>query len=299
MSSRRFEGHVGNYIGDGILAYFGYPVAHEDDALRAIRAGLDIVDAIKRLDGELETFGVSVDVRVGINTGLVVVGDIGTGEFRDEMAVVGETPNVAARLQGLAEPGTVVVGERTQRLVEGLFTFDGARARTHQRDRRSRSRYTACARRPRVGSLRGDARRGLTPLVGRDEEIQLLLSRWEGAKAGEGPRRPADRRARHRQVAHHAGVSRSCARRGGGGAALLLFAVLRPQRPAPRPRPAGARRRSQEGRSAGGQARQARGAAQPGLPRVPTRRRCSRRCCRSRPASATRRSRSRPSARSP
>ena len=120
----RFEGYIGHYIGDGILAYFGYPTAHEDDALRAIRSGLDIVDAIKRLDGELESFGVSIDVRVGINTGLVVVGDIGTGEFRDEMAVVGETPNVAARLQGLADPGTVVVGERTRRLVEGLFTFE-------------------------------------------------------------------------------------------------------------------------------------------------------------------------------
>jgi len=113
----RFEGHVGNYIGDGILAYFGYPKAHEDDALRAIRAALDIVEAIKRLDDELKDLGVSVGVRVGINTGLVVVGDIGTGEFRDEMAVVGETPNVAARLQGLAEPGTVVVGQRTRRLL--------------------------------------------------------------------------------------------------------------------------------------------------------------------------------------
>jgi class 3 adenylate cyclase len=120
----RFEGHIGHYVGDGILAYFGYPTAHEDDPLRAARAGLDIVDAIKRLDAELADIGVSLGVRIGINTGVVVAGDIGAGEFRDSMAVVGETPNVAARLQALAEPGTVVVGERTRRLLEGLFLFD-------------------------------------------------------------------------------------------------------------------------------------------------------------------------------
>ena len=118
----RFGGYVGNYIGDGILAYFGYPRAHEDDAQRAVRAGLGMVEAIapeRRARDRL-----SMAIRIGINTGLVVVGDIGTGESRDEMAVVGETPNVAARLQGLAEPGTVVVGDRTYRLIEGLFLFD-------------------------------------------------------------------------------------------------------------------------------------------------------------------------------
>jgi class 3 adenylate cyclase/tetratricopeptide (TPR) repeat protein len=182
----RFEGHVGNYIGDGILAYFGYPTAHEDSALRAIRAGLEIVDAIKRLDGELESFGVSVDVRVGINTGLVVVGDIGTGEFRDEMAVVGETPNVAARLQGLAGPGTVVVGERTRRLVEGLFTFEEHGPHAIKGIETPVAVYRVREATGASGRFEATARRGLTPLVGRDEEIRLLLSRWEGAKAGEG-----------------------------------------------------------------------------------------------------------------
>ena len=161
------------------------------------------------LDGELESFGVSIDVRIGINTGLVVVGDIGTGEFRDEMAVVGETPNVAARLQGLAEPGTVVVGERTRRLVEGLFTFE---ERGPQSSRASRSRSSFYRVREPTGAtsrFEATARRGLTPLVGRDEEIRLLLSRWEGAKAGEGHVVLLDRRARHRQVAHRAVVPRA------------------------------------------------------------------------------------------
>ena len=182
----RFEGHVGNYIGDAILAYFGYPTAHEDDALRAIRAGLEIVDAVKRLDGELEEWGVSINVRVGINSGLVVVGDIGTGEFRDEMAVVGETPNVAARLQGLAEPATVVVGQRTRRLLEGLFVFEERGPYPIKGLAEPVVVYRVREATGASGRFEATARRGLTPLVGRDEEIRLLLSRWEDAKAGEG-----------------------------------------------------------------------------------------------------------------
>ena len=182
----RFEGHIGHYVGDGILAYFGYPTAHEDDPLRAARAGLDIVEAIKRLDDELTDTGVSLGVRIGINTGIVVVGDIGTGEFRDAMAVVGETPNVAARLQALAEPGTVVVGERTRRLLEGLFNFDELGPQTvkgiHEPVAVYRVREASGVR----SRFEATAIRGLTPLVGRDEEIRLLSSRWQQAKAGEG-----------------------------------------------------------------------------------------------------------------
>jgi len=182
----RFEGHVGHYIGDGILAYFGYPKAHEDDALRAIRTGLDIVDAIRRLDGELEGYGVSLAVRVGINTGLVVVGDIGTGDFRDEMAVVGETPNVAARLQALAEPGTVLVGERTRRLVEGLFTLEERGPYMIKGIEEPIAAYRVREATGAPSRFAATATRGLTPLVGRDEEIRLLLSRWQDVKSGEG-----------------------------------------------------------------------------------------------------------------
>ena len=133
----RFDGHIGHYVGDGILVYFGFPRAHEDDPRRAVQAGLEIVEAVQALNAEVGQPGVEIAVRIGINTGLVVAGDIGTGEFRDEMAVVGETPNVAARLQELAEPGTVLVGESTHRLVEGLFVFDDLGARSAQRDRQA------------------------------------------------------------------------------------------------------------------------------------------------------------------
>jgi class 3 adenylate cyclase len=182
----RFEGHIGHYVGDGILAYFGYPTAHEDGPVRAARAGLDIVEAIKRLDDELADSGVSLGVRIGINTGIVVVGDIGTGEFRDAMAVVGETPNLAARLQSLAEPGTVVVGERTRRLLEGLFVFDELGPQTVKGIEGPVAAYRVREATGAPSRFEATAMRGLTPLVGRDEEIRLLFSRWQQAKSGEG-----------------------------------------------------------------------------------------------------------------
>ncbi|HET6840394.1 MAG TPA: adenylate/guanylate cyclase domain-containing protein, partial [Candidatus Angelobacter sp.] len=116
---RRWGGHVAKYLGDGVLAYFGYPEAHEDDAERAARAGLDLAEAVGRM--EAGEGGARLSARVGIATGLVVVGElIGEGAAREEV-VAGETPNLAARLQALAEPGTVVVAERTRRLLGNLF----------------------------------------------------------------------------------------------------------------------------------------------------------------------------------
>jgi class 3 adenylate cyclase len=118
----RFEGHVAKYIGDGLLVYFGYPQAHEDDARRAVSAGLGIVEGIGALNRELVgSHGVELGIRVGIHTGLVVAGEMGGGETRDADAIVGETPNIAARLEGLATPNTVVMSAATHRLVEGLF----------------------------------------------------------------------------------------------------------------------------------------------------------------------------------
>src|SRR5215468_456188 len=117
---QRFDGFVAKYMGDGVLAYFGYPAAHEDDAERAVRAGLDLVEAVSKL---ATNAGSPLQVRIGIATGLVVVGDlIGTGAAQ-EQAVVGETPNLAARLQALAEPGTVVIAASTRRLTGGLFEY--------------------------------------------------------------------------------------------------------------------------------------------------------------------------------
>src|SRR4029077_4373329 len=119
----RFGGFVAKYMGDGVLAYFGYPEAHEDDPQRAVRAGLDIVRAIESLDtGVALAEGMEVRVRVGIHTGLVVFGEVGGGA-RHERLALGETPNLAARIQALAAPGAVLSSATTQRLVQGLFVF--------------------------------------------------------------------------------------------------------------------------------------------------------------------------------
>jgi class 3 adenylate cyclase len=116
---QRFDGFVAKYTGDGVLVYFGYPAAHEDDAERAVRTGLDLVAAI----GGLKTHA-PLQTRVGIATGLVVVGDlIGSGASQ-EQAIVGETPNLAARLQGVAEPNSVVIAESTRKLVGNLFELE-------------------------------------------------------------------------------------------------------------------------------------------------------------------------------
>src|SRR5918911_635441 len=116
-----FNGHIAQYLGDGLLVYFGYPQAHEDDAQRAGRAGLSILDAMRALSGRLaHDKGVRVAVRLGIHTGLVVVGAMGGGDRQEQLAL-GETPNVAARIQGLAAPDTVVISEATFRLVRGYF----------------------------------------------------------------------------------------------------------------------------------------------------------------------------------
>lgn len=118
---QRYEGYVAKYLGDGLLVYFGYPQAHEDEPHRAVRAGLGIIDAIGRVaDRVLKQHGVPLAARIGIHTGLVVVGEVG-GEGQRSMDIVGETPNVAARLQGLADPNTVVLTEATHRLVVGYF----------------------------------------------------------------------------------------------------------------------------------------------------------------------------------
>src|SRR5207248_867752 len=178
----RFDGFVAKYMGDGVLVYFGYPQAHEDDAERAVRAGLDVVDAVARLDVKSAT----LQVRVGIATGLVVVGDlIGEGSAQ-EQSVVGETPNLAARLQALAGPGAVVIAAGTRRLVGDLFEYrDLGAIELKGITAPAPAWQVLCpsAVESRFEALRGSA---LSRLIGRDEEIELLLRRWESAKAGDG-----------------------------------------------------------------------------------------------------------------
>jgi class 3 adenylate cyclase len=178
---QRFGGFVAKYMGDGVLVYFGYPQAHEDDAERAVRAGLEVIAAVTALKTHA-----SLQARAGIATGLVVVGDlIGSGEAR-ERRVVGETPNLAARLQGIAEPNVVVIGESTRKLLGNLFELEDLGAREVKgiaEPVRAWAALRAASVESRFEALHASA---LTELVGREEELDLLLRRWSKAKTGEG-----------------------------------------------------------------------------------------------------------------
>jgi len=183
---QHYEGHIGRYVGDALLVYFGYPIAHEDDAERAVRTGLDIIEALKARNSEAVGHPMELAVRIGIATGLVVVGDIGKGERRERAAIVGETPNLAARLQGIAAPNAIVVAATTQRLVDGLFVCDDLGPQTFKGI--SQPVHAYCIREVSDVHSRFEAkaRHGLSALVGREEEARLLERRWDQAVAGEG-----------------------------------------------------------------------------------------------------------------
>jgi class 3 adenylate cyclase/tetratricopeptide (TPR) repeat protein len=188
---QRFDGYLARYVGDGLLVYFGYPQAHEDDAQRAVRAGLGIVSALPELNSQLQqTVEVlhesPLQVRIGIHTGLVVVGDMGGGSYRDPQAIVGETPNIAARLQGLAEPNTMLISEATARLVHGLFECHACGPQALKGVSTPVPVYRVLREGDAQNRLEVAVRTGLTPLVGREEELELLRRCWEQAKAGEG-----------------------------------------------------------------------------------------------------------------
>jgi len=178
----RLDGLISRFMGDGVLVYFGYPQAHEDDAERAVRAGLGAIDAVGRLDFK----PAKLQARVGIATGLVVVGDlIGAGPAQ-EQSVVGETPNLAARLQALAEPDTVIIAAGTRRLVGDLFEYRDLGSVEVKGIAGPVLAWQVL--RPSDVESRFEALHGsrLTPLIGRDVEIDLLLRRWARAKAGDG-----------------------------------------------------------------------------------------------------------------
>ena len=182
----RFEGHIAQYLGDGLLVYFGYPRAHEDDAQRAVHAGLEIIAAIRTLNESLESDkDIRLAVRLGIHTGPVVVGEMGGGGRHEQLAL-GETPNIAARLEGLAEPGTIVISAVTAQLVHNTFALE--EAGTHS----LKGVAEAMAVSRVLGPLEEQrTEQEITPestvfLVGRDEEVGLLKRRWEQAKEGLG-----------------------------------------------------------------------------------------------------------------
>jgi class 3 adenylate cyclase len=178
---RRFGGFVAKYMGDGVLVYFGYPQAHEDDAERAVRAGLELVAAVAGLKTRA-----SLQTRVGIATGLVVVGDlVGSGEAQ-ERGIVGETPNLAARLQGIAEPDMVVIAEGTRRLLGNLFELEDLGPKDLKGIAGPVRAWAALRASSAEGRFEALHASGLTALVGREEELELLLRRWSRAKTGEG-----------------------------------------------------------------------------------------------------------------
>ncbi len=178
---RRFDGFVAKYMGDGVLVYFGYPHAHEDDAERAVRVGLEMIASVSALASPI-----SLQTRVGIATGLVVVGDlIGSGSAQ-ERGIVGETPNLAARLQGIAEPNMVVIAESTRRLLGSLFELRELGAKELKGIAGSVHVWAALRASSVESRFEALHASGLTALVGREEESELLLRRWARAKNGEG-----------------------------------------------------------------------------------------------------------------
>lgn len=177
---QRYDGYLAQYLGDGVLAYFGYPAAHEDDPVRAIRAGLGIVDRIRQMAGD------RLQVRIGIHTGLVVVGDVGAGSRREQLAL-GEAPNIAARLQSEAFPDTIVISDATARLLGGQFALEGLGSRTLKSVSRPMQIFRVLG--TSSASSRFDAMKtayGLTPFVGREQEVEIIRDAWKEATDGRG-----------------------------------------------------------------------------------------------------------------
>src|SRR6266545_2010246 len=182
----RFDGHLAQLLGDGLLVYFGYPQAHEDDAQRAVRTGLGILDAMGDLNqGLQQTKGIQLAIDMGIHTGLVVVGEMG-GAGRQEQLALGEVPNIASRIEGLAAPNTLVISEATSRLVQGYFECQDLGAQTLRGVAEPLHVYRVLGESGVHSRLDIVSARGLTPLVGRESEVTLLLERWAQVKDGQG-----------------------------------------------------------------------------------------------------------------
>ncbi|MGE0822193.1 MAG: adenylate/guanylate cyclase domain-containing protein [Candidatus Binatia bacterium] len=196
---QRYEGYIAQYLGDGLLVYFGYPVAHEDEAARAVRAGLEIVEGLPDLNDRVSaiveaqrhyaptdpTRILPLQVRIGIHTGQVVVGEIGSGVKR-ELLALGEAPNLAARIQGQSAPDTAVISATTSRLVEGLFEFQDLGPHTLKGISTPLGLYRVKRESTAQNRFAVAVRTGLTPLIGREQELALLQERWNRAQHGEG-----------------------------------------------------------------------------------------------------------------
>ena len=183
---QRFEGHIAQYLGDGLLVYFGYPRAHEDDAQRAVHTGLGIVEAMGTLNSRLQAeYGVALAVRLGIHTGPVVVGEMGGGGRHEHLAL-GETPNIAARLEGLAAPNTVVISAVTAQLVQRAFVLEALGTQALKGITAPMGVWRVVGPLETLREATTPAPEDVKPLVGRGEELGLIVRRWEQSKAGQG-----------------------------------------------------------------------------------------------------------------
>src|SRR5262245_11041670 len=179
---QRYDGHIAQLLGDGLLIYFGYPHAHEDDAHRAVRTGLGILAAMGDLNKKLEQDkGITLAIRLGIHTGLVVVGAMGGAGRQEQLALV-EVPNVCSRIQGLAAPNTIAMSEATYRLVQGYFQCQDLGAQALRGVTESMHIYQVLSESGATSRLDVAQPRGLTPLIGREQEVGLLVERWEQVK---------------------------------------------------------------------------------------------------------------------
>ena len=176
----RYEGYIAQYLGDGILVYFGYPAAHEDDAMRGVRAGLGILEQLPQLK-----LSHPIQARIGLHTGPVVIGAVGGSEHTEQLAL-GETPNVAARVQGQASPMTIAISADTYRLVQGFFACTDLGSQALRGLSAPITLYQVTGEGEAQNRFDVSIQQGLTPLIGREEEVELLVRRWERAKGGAG-----------------------------------------------------------------------------------------------------------------
>jgi class 3 adenylate cyclase len=226
----RFGGHIAQYLGDGLLVYFGYPMAHEDDAQRAVRAGLAMLEAMGALAIRLEQqHSVRLAIRIGIHTGPAVVGEVGEGGRREQLAL-GETPNVAARLESLAAPNTVVISAALHHLVQGYFVCDELGTPALKGVDTPFQVYRVVGESGAQSRLDIASPRGLTPLVGREAEVTLLLDQLGTGQGRLGSGGLAMRRSGHWQIALGAGTKGPPGRRAPYAAGMPLLALLFQQR---------------------------------------------------------------------
>jgi len=183
----RYDGHIAKYLGDGILVYFGYPMAHEDDASRAVHTGLEILSDMEKLNTRLKKEkGRSLSIRIGVHTGLVVAGEMGGGDVREQMAIVGETPNIAARIEGVAETDTMAISPATYQLIDGYFECKSIGFHTLKGISQPLEIYRVLKPIDTASRLEAVIAKGMTSLIGREDEIKLLFDSWEHLKKGNG-----------------------------------------------------------------------------------------------------------------